>query len=111
MGHVLTLHEQVDIARCRIEVTASRRTEHVEPADAVLPAQVDELLSMAFEHLGHHGVLLAFPVRAQRVDRVETRVAVLGYQLRPDVLAPVRARLFALADTVKIVEDWYVPTR
>ena len=33
MGHVLKLNEQVDIARCRIEVMASRRTKHVEPAD------------------------------------------------------------------------------
>src|SRR5262245_47799271 len=56
--HVVELDEEIDVACCLVEVAPSGRTEHVQPADAVLLAQVCKRLTMAFEDVGHASLKL-----------------------------------------------------
>jgi hypothetical protein len=82
MCHILKLDGQVDVARPFIEVAASRRAEHLQSAYAVLPTKLYELLTMAFEHVGHdlpetlpsaHSITLSVSVGASRGGRGGSR--------------------------------------
>jgi hypothetical protein len=53
MRQVLELNEQVNVAATLIEVAANGRAEGVEPFDAVLSAQGNKLVTMAFENVCH----------------------------------------------------------